>query len=691
MNDNISSLLRQTAAALHRNSSLACCFDNLRHAADLLGTPSLKKEIDDTESRYYYLLHFVGQNGNFTADKDVDEIRRATGILLEKAFGLMHESDTTSLKGSQLRYQRRRPEENLESLVSDLLSEQDRLRTDPLALTDSRANTKLEQIATDIFKRIWASDPVSADEERLLDTLIRDKTLPFHFRMHIVHAIGLGMERHIQSWRLRLLKSAMESENKRIAIGAEIWTVLAIAMSESEGKSTTDTALPHIADIYHALVRATAPVSDELPNLMSMGRRMKDNPLGDPDLSPDEYEAIRRVQEAQTRGEDVFAATLGRMRQFPFFHESANWFLPFHSSHSALAEIVDGEGAAIADMIERIPVLTDADKYTMVLSIAAMPSAMRSRALAGMVDSIRKVSDSDEFREALSASEPTEKMIIGQTVTTICRYLTDNSEGRRHDVATVLRNAANSILHLLPDDIDNSEEYSLINDLCHRHEYQAALDTYASTAKSGTEPAETLCALGNASRAVGKLSEAYDFYGEALRRDPSDADALLGIARINKQEGRQKLNVSLLSPYAAEYADHIVFQKMLGNAYIADGNIEKAIETFHHLDYISNDTAAKEPLAWTLTLVGDYDNAAIFFEEAAGGDVSENFLIKKGIMQWLSGDRRAALDTLAQVRGKTTQSVFETSFGSLSAATGDAGIKAGLMLAPEIIRYRSKQ
>lgn len=689
MNDNISSLLRQTAADLRRNSSLAGCFDNLRHAADLLGAPSLKKEIDDTESRYYYLLRFVGQNGSFTADKDVDDIRRATGVLLEKAVSLMHESDTASLKGSQLRYQRRRPEENLESLVSDLLSEQDRLRTDPLALTDSRANTRLEQIATDIFKRIWASDPVSADEERLLDTLIGDKTLPFHFRMHIVHAIGLGMERHIQSWRLRLLRSAMASENRRIAIGAEIWTVLAIALSE--GKSTTDIALPHIADIYHALVRTAAPTSDELPNLMSMGRRMKDNPLGDPNLSPDEYEAVRRVQEAQTRGEDVFAATLGRMRQFPFFHETANWFLPFHSSHSALAEIVDGEGAAIADMIERIPVLTDADKYAMVLSIAAMPSAMRSRALAGMVDSIRKVSDSDEFREALSASEPTEKMIVGQTVTTICRYLTDNSEGRRHDIAGTLRNAANSVLHLLPDDIDNSEEYSLINDLCHRHEYQAALNTYESTTKNGAEPAATLRALGDASWAMGKISEAYDFYGEALRRDPSDADALLGIARINRHEGRQKLNVSLLEPHAAEYADNIGFQKMLGYAYIADGNIEKAIETFHHLDYISNDTAAKEPLAWTLTLAGDYDNAAIFFEEAAAGDVSENFLIKKGIMQWLSGDRSAALDTFAQVREKTDQSAFETTFGPLSAATGDAGIKAGLMLAPEIIRYRYKQ
>ena len=60
------------------------------------------------------------------------------------------------------------------------------------------------------------------------------------------------------------------------------------------------------------------------------------------------FDAIKGFMEAQANGDDVYMDTLGHMRQFPFFHNVANWFLPFHTSHSELADVTDGEGAAIA-------------------------------------------------------------------------------------------------------------------------------------------------------------------------------------------------------------------------------------------------------------------------------------------------------------------------------------------------------
>ena len=64
------------------------------------------------------------------------------------------ESQNDSLYASQLRFESLRPEENIQSIISDYLSEAERLRTDVASLTDSRGRSKLERLACDIFNRL---------------------------------------------------------------------------------------------------------------------------------------------------------------------------------------------------------------------------------------------------------------------------------------------------------------------------------------------------------------------------------------------------------------------------------------------------------------------------------------------------------------------------------------------------------
>lgn len=693
MNDNnLSSILDKATDALAGNAPLGNVFSGLRQAASILSDKDLSDRIKALETRYFYLLRFVEQaDSSFSAAADTDEIRHDIESVLALAVNLAQEADNTAVKGPQLRFQRRRPEENIESLVSDFLSEQDRLRTDPLALTDSHARAKLEQLASDIFKRIWATDPLQPDEEKLIGTLINDKNIPTYYREHIVHAIGLGMERNMPLWRMNLLENAMTSNNSRISVAAEVWIVLAVALSGR--KVVPGTPLPHIADIYHALMRNMAPaVNPGMGNLMSLGRKMQDNPLDVPDMSTDEYESIRRFSEAQSRGEDVFAATLGKMRQFPFFNDMANWFLPFHSDHSALADIVDGEGAAVADIIERMPVVTDGDKFALVLSMSMMPAEMRARSLSAMVDNIRQMSDSEEFRLAMESAKPTETMIAGQCVATINRFFTGNADGKRMALANDTKSIVRNMLHLLPEGFyDYTPELDAIDNLCKHHEYQAAMDIYSLLPENVNVGAETLCNLAQASAKLNMSDEPADFYRRALKVSPGMRRAVIGLARLNAEAGNIIANIALMEPFAADNADNDEYLLLLGNAYLAGGKTDKAVETFHNLDYISENDVAKEPLAWALTLAGDYDNAALFFAEAMQEHISPKLFARNGIRLWLAGDRREALQMFEKAAGAYSGNDFAAYLRQLASATGTVGIKADLPLAAEIIRYRKAQ
>lgn len=687
MNNNLSSLLDAVGKAFAGDMPLSSSFALLNRIATDLGSDSLAAATRKVESRYFYLLRFVGgSDGAFSAAKDTDRIRRETERLLATAACLVMEADTTAIKGSQLRYQRRRPEENLESITSDFLSEQDRLRTDPMALTDSHRRERLEQLATDIFRRIRATDPFTEDKERLIETLIGDRGIPSYFRELILNAVGLGMESYLQPWRMRLLSNAVASDENRIAIAAEVWIVLGIALSGR--KITPEIPLPHIADIRYALLRAMIPAENSLSGLMSAGRKMQANPFGQPDLNAGEYEAIKRIQEAQMRGEDVFGSTLGRMRRFPFFNETANWFLPFHSAHSALSDIVDGEGAAVADMIEQIPVLTDGDKFAMVLSMSAMPASMRSKALTAMVDNIRQIADSEEFREAINSSKPTDKMLVGQAVTTVFRYLRDNSEGARTDLAAIDGVAlVGRILHLIPDgEIDGKEEINTIRDLCRIGRYRQALGIYDAFAGRIDSDPETLCMLAEAAKHEGRRDRMISFYEDALTQSPGFLPALLGIAKANAEDGKPAKNAALLESYAEKYSSEPAFLALLGDSLLANGDVEKAIETYHNLDYISKDKNAKAPLAWAMTIAGDYENASRFFS-AADDSAAPETQVRKGILLWLSGKRAESLALLRNVRGIISSEDFDRHFSDAARQLKSAEDNADLGLVTEILNY----
>lgn len=447
MNNQILSLLSAAREGLASGARLAPVFDSLRQAAALVADPSLAAEVRSAESRYFYLLRFLSENSSpFDPTADVDAIRKTAARIMAKIQTSANQTDSTSIKGSQLRFQARRPEENIESLVSDYIAELERLRADTAALTDSRRRQTLERIGADIFKRLWASDPYTDDEVRLLETVLLDATFPAYFRESLVHAIGLGAENYPSAWRAALLESAMGADSRRIAIAAEVWRAL-LALKTGE-----KVQLPHLPEIYHAAVRAAVPFeAAAMPDLMELGRRMQQNPLERPDLSAADYEAVKRFADSQGRGDDVFANSLGRMRHFPFFNDMANWFLPFHSDHSALADIFDGEGAAVAELIEKMPVLTDGDKYALVLSMAMMPASMRSKALGSMVDTLYAMSDSEEFREALAASAPTDKLLVALNITTIKRFYMQNAEGRRMVEPSWLVDTARAMAALLPE------------------------------------------------------------------------------------------------------------------------------------------------------------------------------------------------------------------------------------------------
>ena len=110
----------------------------LRAVAKRLNCPEISKDIDKVEGRYFYMLRFL--YGNPSSAQDA-EIKVITDTITDIIAALSHHFDAQgdTLYGAQIRFEELRPEENLQSIISDYLSEAERLRTDTAALTNPRS------------------------------------------------------------------------------------------------------------------------------------------------------------------------------------------------------------------------------------------------------------------------------------------------------------------------------------------------------------------------------------------------------------------------------------------------------------------------------------------------------------------------------------------------------------------------
>lgn len=669
-------------------------FSALREASKI--EPSLVAKTENLEARYFYMLRFVASDNDMpdleTVTEDIladadDIIRRIASILTERT--------DTSTFSSLLRYAAMRPEESLETLFSDYLAETERLKTDTAVLTDTRRRANLERIATDIFNRIWTSVDNDSNIE-LLENILTDKDLPSYDRAMWTSALGLSLHGFISRPIFDLMLRLHASADEEISLTAAVWIILALAapapgFNLRHNRRMAERLMPEAArrmgaafpdDAQAVLASWTATLETERitqwfrnvikPRLNDMGRRFSqkmqekeskpEDLMSDPELltggDSENFDALKNFAALQNRGADVYMSTLGSLRSFPFFSTPANWFLPFHTSHSALSEVVDSEGAAIADTVASIPMMCHSDKFALILSMAATPASMRSQAFEAMTAQIYAANDTPEFREMMEqgADRPRSAKIndIVKNLYRVFRQYNGGkefadplSEAPRTDVASVFLNAEQSL--------------AIGRQLYEEGSYAEAAAYFEAFADR--DDLQSMRYYARASEKAGNDAVALTIYSEIFANAPEDDSVALHLADLYMRRKEYEKALRLLSPYADRMTDDTRFLTKLATAYMETSQWVEAVNIYHNIDYLlpENDMSAKADLAWALTLSGDIDAAGPIFEEAPE---TPETLQRHAVQSWLAGRRSDAITLWNKSRPEPANStVLDTRAG----------------------------
>ena len=140
-------------------------------------------------------------------------------------------------------------------------------------------------------------------------------------------------------------------------------------------------------DILPEMIRMKSKLEEklDLENLLSSINPEEKNPEWETFFkeSPDVYNKLEEFTNLQLEGADVFLGAFAMLKQFDFFDEFRNWFLPFYKENEYVSRTFSdvGEGFDVgqfAEGIERSTFLCNSDKYSFCLNVRHMPAFQKS-------------------------------------------------------------------------------------------------------------------------------------------------------------------------------------------------------------------------------------------------------------------------------------------------------------------------
>lgn len=398
--------------------------------------------------------------------------------------------------------------------------------------------------------------------------------------------------------------------------------------------------------------------------------------------SKDVKSKMNIMNQLYTTGADIHMASFANMKNFPFFRQVCNWFIPFDHHHPAISSITPNNTKEQDSSFFRLLIegseFCDSDCYSLYLFLANLPQSTREN----MLQHIPAVNE--EMREQLKelhAGHNSAGNLCKKYVQNIYRFY--KLYAYRHEFTDIFTNEEMNLQYcdtLLPivDNPDFLKEVALY--LFTQKRYEESDQMY-SQLEILTEPqAEILQKRGFCMQQLKRYDEAIIHYENADMLQPSHLWTLTHMAqclyanRNIEKAAEIYLKAEALSP------DDLNLQLQTGNCLAQLEHYEEAFKRFFKVHYLDeNSVTVWRAIAWYSLMAGRIEQAERFYniiEHSDTHETTEVDLLNIGHMHWLTGRTAKAL----HYYNECCQKVGEEAFREMMKADGDSLLLMGYPL-----------
>ena len=358
-----------------------------------------------------------------------------------------------------------------------------------------------------------------------------------------------------------------------------------------------------------------------------------------PEVSEERMErmeaTMRRMQDMQKEGIDVFYHGFSQIKRYPFFYDISNWLVPFFHQHPDIAQFVSKqEGLHFLSKVFASNAFCNSDKYSFVIALQEvlnqLPQQIREMLQRGEFSA-------EELGETVEQSPAYERRIYLMDLYRFFRLYPHREElynpfDRKNDE---MGGCGFFLLELLADTPIEKSKAQIVRQL-KKHQMN-----YAAT--------NLLKTFTESNRDMQYYLWIHD-YDHALQLNPKHERAMLGKGRQLYDEGRYEEALTWFDQLTAIYPEKTNNQLYVAICLVQLERYEEALKPLFRLNYEQPDNdAVSRVLAWTLTCQGKLEQAVNIYEQLVSREQPDSDDLKNyGYCLWLQGQVGKAIELFRQ-------------------------------------------
>lgn len=634
----------------------------------------LRAAVDSAAEHYSYMLRYFADGAADPGRRDsYDDLRADLRTIVDRAYRGMMTRTTPTLYYNTLRTLGLHPGRSLADTAAEMEAERrcvagsfDVSGVD--AAADS-ARRQLRVLGKELFDRAWTTFPLDkASAEALYSLLGPDSSADHATRMQLIAAIGLGLLEFYDPVRISALAEVLDSaESNDEAYAATAWLLIALFRYRKRRhprgvRARLAAASEHplwqrrVREVYLELLRARDTervvnrVRDEImPDIIRLGKDMMDKDGGATglpdiadgiDINPEweerlrksgMYDRLREFSELSADGADIFMEAFSHLKSFPFFSDLAAWFTPFDDSQQAVSEALAGEMASFVELLCRMPMPCDNDKYSILFTLLATPAGKREM-MARQLDQQRAAMESAGMAGAdmhggarnyvqniyrFFKLSPRKNEFFDPFARKFFLNGIDMADSALRDVDT-LRATAELLLRI--------------------EAWGDALTAYETLEAVGEPSAEIYQKKGYCHEQLGRHAEAAECYSYADLMDGTSAWTLRRLGASLRRSGQPGRAAEVLERLCRMQPDVESSALNLAYAHIEAGHYADALRQLVSVETMgAASRKLNRPMAWSAFMSGDFDTARRKYKEVLADEPDGSDYLNMGHLAWVEG------------------------------------------------------
>jgi len=343
---------------------------------------------------------------------------------------------------------------------------------------------------------------------------------------------------------------------------------------------------------------------------------------------------LKELSELQMEGADVYMSTFSLLKNFPFFSEFTNWFMPFDTQNSAVNDLFKSDDKTLITAFVSNNVMCNSDKYSFCLSILQMPESQR-----GMLKQSFKMEaeqlDEMSKDEAILTPNVVSKNISRLYIQDLFRFFKLNPQHADFsDMFSFSLLMHRSYLFEILS-VNTDFKISIAEYYFSKSQYTQALELFEKILHELPPTAALYQKIGYLYQLTSQFPKALEAY---LKSDLIQTDDIWTIRKI-------ALCYRLTGDFsnALEYYQHADYLKpnqlnvlmQIGHCYVELGKFKEALAVYFKLDAQGDDNVKVwRAISWCSFISGNIEQADYYLKKLLGNEPTAHDYLNAGHVAW---------------------------------------------------------